>query len=263
MVRRQPRGLLLANQPHTTDPGGQVSTRICVSQKFTILSLVMKFSAIRSTMLPVLGGAVLVIAGVVAIDLDTPVPDEQVSVSEILDSDLGSDERFDFASVSRSASSVSGEKETNEGDSVIVHSDVNVSFGEDHKEYAPEENVQQPVVLAKNVFPEPQPWISRTGNLEGSVLCGAGSRVIVVASKLEPGAAGIGLELLVEEAVASDTRVDLDHSNEGVTEEEGLVATNQPSSQWNRLSHEEELFRAKWGWNAFNEVQKVLREESD
>lgn len=225
----------------------------------------MKFTAIRSAMLPVLGGTVMVIAGIVAMDLDTSVPDERVSVSEILDSDHSSDERFDFSGVSTTASVVSDEKETNGSGSVIAQSKVDVSFGVDHKESALEENDQQSVVLAKNVFPEPQPWISRTGNLEGSVLCGGGSRVIVVASKQEPGAAGIGLELLVEESqsVVSATRVELEHSNEDVAIEEGLVATNQPSSQWNRLSYEEELFRAKWGWNAFNEVQKVLREESD
>jgi len=41
----------------------------------------------------------------------------------------------------------------------------------------------------------------------------------------------------------------------------GRATVSEASNPWNRLSYEQELFRTKWGWQAFDQVQKVLREQ--
>jgi hypothetical protein len=105
------------------------------------------------------------------------------------------------------------------------------------------------------VFPKQQIWLSANPHLIGNSLSLADLRAEIQQYQPSTGSSGVGLSLSVvprTDAESAAPPVDpADATNDGPH----LVGTSG-------FTYEQELFRTKWGWAAYDQVQKVLREET-
>lgn len=103
--------------------------------------------------------------------------------------------------------------------------------------------------------------------LPGHSLPAFGRRAFVEEVQQVSGAIGSMLTLAIDpitpEPDANPSLSENDNNIENPTHPSnpGSATVSEISNPWNRLSYEQELFRTKWGWQAFDQVQKVLREQ--
>lgn len=103
--------------------------------------------------------------------------------------------------------------------------------------------------------PEQIVWHSANPLLIGNALSFAGKRAEILQYQPSPGSLGVGLSVSitpepnVESAVLPVDRADPMNDGPHLIENTGFT-------------YEQELFRTKWGWAAYDQIQKVLREET-
>jgi hypothetical protein len=98
-------------------------------------------------------------------------------------------------------------------------------------------------------------WYPANPRLIGNSLSHAGQRAEIQQYQPSPGSVGVGLALSVgthSEAEIQTLPVD----QAGITHDKPYVVGTAG------FTYEQELFRTKWGWAAYDQVQKVLREET-
>lgn len=117
-------------------------------------------------------------------------------------------------------------------------------------------------------FPEleTQPLRTIDPQLAGHSVTAFGHRAAVEEISQVSGTAGVMLTLSVAPVTPapdgnsplspSATTADTDTPSD--TE---MAAKSQAVSSWKGFTYEQELFRTKWGWQAFDQVQKVLRQQ--
>jgi hypothetical protein len=89
--------------------------------------------------------------------------------------------------------------------------------------------------------------------LPGHSLAAFGRRAAVAETGKAPGSNGVILSLEMEPDIPA-----IPGENPPLVE--SVVAT--ATTAWSGFSYEQELFRTKWGWQAFDQVQRLLREQS-
>ncbi|MBK1817083.1 hypothetical protein JIN84_15775 [Luteolibacter yonseiensis] len=101
----------------------------------------------------------------------------------------------------------------------------------------------------------------------GHSLTAFGRRVTVEDSRQVSGTSGVMLSLAVDAVPSSPDSINFSPlPNPETPAASDVVATPgtevppQGTASWQGLSYEQELFRTKWGWHAYDQVQKVLRE---
>lgn len=110
-------------------------------------------------------------------------------------------------------------------------------------------------------------WTPVQSEFAGRTLSSNGFRADVVSFQQVSGSGGVALSLLIGPADAPDAVVAKhDKQSDATAVLDGPAAASVPESSYDAasmgLSYEQQLFRTKWGWNAFEQVQKALREET-
>lgn len=98
----------------------------------------------------------------------------------------------------------------------------------------------------------PRPWIETDPAVPGNSLSYQGSLAGVVAFKPFPENRGVSLSVVVGEIPKKPAEADVTETEEPVR--------NQASGFG--LTYEEQLFRTKWGWTAFNQLRKSLQDDA-
>lgn len=96
--------------------------------------------------------------------------------------------------------------------------------------------------------------------LAGHSLTAFGRRAVVEEAGPVSGTTGVMLSLSIDPITsAPDEILPLPEPDKIAPPENAPGSAHMTS--WKGLSYEQELFRTKWGWQAFDQVQKVLREQ--
>lgn len=103
--------------------------------------------------------------------------------------------------------------------------------------------------------PEQIVWHSANPLLIGNALSFAGKRAEILQYQPSPGSLGVGLSV----CISPESKVE-----SAVLPVDRPIPTNDgPHLIENTgFTYEQELFRTKWGWAAYDQIQKVLREET-
>lgn len=128
-----------------------------------------------------------------------------------------------------------------------------------------EEDVSDAPLLANSSFPEKiGTWSGVNHQLPGNYLLLDGKRGEIQQYQKAPGSVGVGLLL---DVVSDDERND-EPADTTSPAAELATQTEIQSSPVNAtegqvgFTYEEELFRTKWGWAAFDQVRKTIREDT-
>lgn len=118
-------------------------------------------------------------------------------------------------------------------------------------------------------FPELESMMLRTIDpaLAGHSLPAFGRRATVEEAGQVSGTTGMMLTLSIDPIAPTSEESPLSSESDVAAHPEiqsnpDIAAHSTTPNMWNRLSYEQELFRTKWGWQAFDQVQKVLREQT-
>lgn len=111
--------------------------------------------------------------------------------------------------------------------------------------------------VSKAISIEPK-WQAVDPGASGNSMVLDGVRAEVTGYQKADQSPGVGLSLQLVDA-------EVEHTSEAKPVDQPAVdASTSPGEapRWAGLTYEQELFRTKWGWHAFDQVQKALREDT-
>jgi hypothetical protein len=100
---------------------------------------------------------------------------------------------------------------------------------------------------------QPSPgWTPLATGTPGATLFFSGREAVIAATKPVPDAGNPSLSININPAIETPV----------ATQPEETASYQRRPVMHRGFTYEEEIFRTKWGWAAYDQVQKVLREES-
>lgn len=123
--------------------------------------------------------------------------------------------------------------------------------------------VSAPAFTPEVSFSNDHAWITNDPSAPGSSLSLDSQTAVVTAAQPVPGSRGVALGIVVEDMPPDAVAVP-DFSPVPGQEPAGTtdLSTPGPIARRSGFTHQQELFRTKWGWAAYDQVQKILREET-
>lgn len=123
--------------------------------------------------------------------------------------------------------------------------------------------VSTPAFTPEVSFSNDHAWITNDPSAPGSSLSLDNQTAIVTASQPVPGSRGVALGVVVEDTPPNPVVVpDFSPAPGQEPADAPDLPTPGPVARRSGFSHQQELFRTRWGWAAYDQVQKILREET-
>lgn len=112
-------------------------------------------------------------------------------------------------------------------------------------------------------FSNEHPWITNDPSAPGSSLSLDNQTATVTAAQPVSGSQGVALAVVVEDLPPHPVALPDSSSGSGTEAADAPdLPTSGPVARRNGFTYQQELFRTKWGWSAYNQVQKMLREDT-
>ncbi|RYD23868.1 MAG: hypothetical protein EOP88_02405 [Verrucomicrobiaceae bacterium] len=142
--------------------------------------------------------------------------------------------------------------ENSRGNSTVPHS------GSEESGFVP-----TPAFTPDVSFSNEHPWITNDPSVPGSSLSLDNQTATVTAAQPVSGGQGVALAVVVEDFPPHPVAVsDPSSGSEPEAADATDLSTSGPIAQRSGFTYQQELFRTKWGWSAYAQVQKILREDT-